>query len=130
MIEVAVAVHAKFAVTLGLPWKKKGGNEGVSGCGWVFSTSVVVWPKLAPKGNIYLCVRHVHAYAPPRTPLTHLIAKAKIAWNDGLNGSSQRAKQNKKAGGWRRIYLSSTVLRDCLNKVPCGYGRHGGKSRA
>ena len=73
--------------------KRRGGNEGVSGCGWVFRTSVLVWPKLAPKGSIYLCVRHVHAYAPPRTPLTHLIAKAKITWNGGLNGSSQRAKQ-------------------------------------
>ena len=39
------------------------------------------------KGNIYLCARHVNAYAPPHTLLTYLPqSESEMTWYDGYDG--------------------------------------------
>ena len=40
--------------------------------------------ELASKGNIYLCARHVNAYAPPHTLLTYPThSESNMTWDDG-----------------------------------------------
>ena len=98
MIEVAVAGARRSSSHSSSGMAKGMGEVDMGGCGRVGIRCLCSCnPPRRP--NIYLCARHVHAYAPPCTLPTYLPhSEGEMTWNDGYDEVFPECETKKEKG--------------------------------